>query len=154
MSSPVSLPAAVLQSLQIGSPAGVLTATIAHFQCAAGTIHRLEGDLLHLVASHNIPPQIQQIVQTVPVGKGIAGLAAQREEPVTLCNLQTDTSGQARPAAKQTGMEGSIAVPMHRDGQLVGVLGIAKPTAHEWTPEETSLLLAIGAELAKNLGAA
>jgi L-methionine (R)-S-oxide reductase len=151
MSTPVSLPPAVLQSLDAGSPAQVLAATIAHFQCAAGTLHRLEGATLSLVASQNIPPQIQQIVQTVPVGKGIAGLAAQREEPITLCNLQTDTSGQARPAAKQTGMEGSIAVPMHRDGTLVGVLGIAKPTAHDWTPEETSLLLAIGAELAKNL---
>ncbi len=153
MSTPASLPAPVIQSLQLRSPAEVLAATIAHFQCAAGTIHRLEGDLLHLVASHNIPPQIQQIVQTVPVGKGIAGLAAQREEPVTLCNLQTDNSGQARPAAKQTGMEGSIAVPMHQDGRLAGVLGIAKPTAHQWTPDETALLLAIGAELAKTLAA-
>ena len=86
--------------------------------------------MLALKASSGIPPHIVAIVQTVPIGKGIAGLAAERREPITICNLQTDTSGQARPAARTTGMEGSIAVPMlTADGELRGVLGIAKAAA-------------------------
>src|SRR5205085_986956 len=92
-----------------------------------------------------IPPPIVAIVETVPIGKGIAGLAAQRLEPITICNLQTDTSGQARPAARTTGMEGSIAAPMlTAAGELRGVLGIAKATAYDWSAEETALLLATG----------
>ena len=83
----------------------------------------------------------------MPVGKGIAGLAAQNREPVSLCNLQTDTSGQARPAAKTTGMEGSIAVPMLVAGEMRGVLGVAMAAAHDWTDAEKSLLLAIAAKL-------
>jgi L-methionine (R)-S-oxide reductase len=149
MPSP-ALPSEIAHALDTAaSPADVLVATMHHFGCQAGTIHRLRtaGDLLELIAHAGIPPVVVQIVQTVPIGKGIAGLAAERREPVTLCNLQTDTSGQARPGAKATGMEGSIAVPMLVDGTLRGVLGIAKATAYDWTKEETELLLSIAAHL-------
>ncbi|MDB6171645.1 MAG: hypothetical protein JWL59_956 [Chthoniobacteraceae bacterium] len=141
------LPSAVLQALASGNCSEVLAATLAHFDCQAGTVHRLEDGVLKLVTSANIPPHIVQLVGTVPVGKGIAGLAAERREPITLCNLQTDTSGQALPAAKQTGMEGSLAVPMLTAGELRGVLGIAKTGAYDWSEAETSLLLAIGTAL-------
>lgn len=143
-----TLPAPLETALTTGDDTAALLATIAHFGCAAGTVHRLRADgLLHLTAHHHLPPPIVAIVTTVPVGKGIAGLAAQKREPISLCNLQTDTSGQARPAAKTTGMEGSLAVPMLTGGELRGVLGIAKAEAHDWTDEEKSRLLAIAARL-------
>lgn len=139
-------------ALASGDAGAALRETIAHFGCQAGTVHLLGADgALHLAASHNIPPHITQLVATVPIGKGIAGLAAQRLEPISLCNLQTDTSGQARPAAKTTGMEGSLAVPMLVGGDLRGVLGIAKATAHDWTEDEKSRLLSIAATLGGNL---
>jgi hypothetical protein len=79
----------------------------------------------------------------------IAGLAAERRSPITICNLQTDDSGQARPAAKNTGMEGSLAVPAIReDGSLAGVLGIAKAQAHDWSEMETTDVTAAAAILA------
>jgi len=79
------------------------------------------------------------MIQEVPVGKGIAGLAAERIAPVSLCNLQTDNTGQARPQAKATGMEGSLAVPaLDQQGNLFGVLGIAKAQAHDWSEAETT----------------
>jgi GAF domain-containing protein len=137
-------------ALASSDPATVLAASIAHFGCAAGTVHLLREGVLKLVAHHGIPPHIAEIAGTVPIGKGIAGLAAERCEPITICNLQTDTSGQARPAAKSTGLEGSIAVPMLAGGELRGVLGIAKATAHDWTADEQTLLLAIAARLAEN----
>ena len=129
----------------------LLQLTIQHFGCHAGTVHLLRDGLLRLAASSGIPQHIVQIVDTVPIGKGIAGLAAQRLEPITICNLQTDTSGQARPAARTTGMEGSIAVPMLKNSDdLAGVLGIAKATAHDWTPEETAELTAIARAITEN----
>ena len=135
-------------ALASGAPADVLRATLDRFQCQAGTVHLLKGEALALVAHVNIPPPIVQIVQTVPIGKGIAGLAAERREPVSLCNLQTDTSGQALPAAKTTGMEGSLAVPMLRGAELRGVLGIAKAQAHDWSDTEKAEVLAVAARLA------
>jgi len=38
----------------------------------------LQSGLLTLAAHQNIPPQIAEIIATVPIGKGIAGLAAQK----------------------------------------------------------------------------
>jgi GAF domain-containing protein len=141
------LPASLEDALASGDPARVLAASIHHFGCQAGTVHLLRDGLLQLVAHQGIPPHIAQLAATVPIGKGIAGLAAERREPITICNLQTDTSGQARPTAKSTGLEGSLAVPMLVGPELRGVLGIAKATAHDWTTEEQNLLLTIASRL-------
>ena len=143
------IPAPIETAAASGDLTAALAATVAHFGCQAGTIHLLRDGVLKLAAHQNIPPPVVQIIGTVPVGKGIAGLAAERREPVTICNIQTDTSGQVRPGAKATGMEGSLAVPMLADGELRGVLGIAKAEAYDWSEAETAAVLAIGARLAQ-----
>ena len=66
-----------------------------------------------------------------------------------MCNLQTDDSGVAKPGAKMTQMEGSLAAPMLRHGQVRGTLGVAKPTAYDFSDDETALLMAAGALLAE-----
>jgi GAF domain-containing protein len=131
-----------------------LAAALAHFQADSGTVHLLEADgLLHLkAASAGIPEFVLQTVRTVPVGKGMAGLAVERALPVTACNIQTDSSGDVRPGAKLTGLEGAIVVPMMRDGRPAGALGLANRAERTFTDEEQALLLAIGAELAARHG--
>ena len=143
------IPAPIETAAASGDLTAALAATVAHFGCQAGTVHLLREGVLQLAAHKNIPPPVVQIIGMVPVGKGIAGLAAERREPVTVCNIQTDTSGQVRPGAKATGMEGSLAVPMLADGELRGVLGIAKAEAYDWPEAETALVLEIGARLAQ-----
>jgi GAF domain-containing protein len=139
---------AISAALSDANPAeAALRAALEQFGCQTGTVHVLREGVLKLAAQANIPPPLLPIIETVPIGKGIAGLAAERLEPVSLCNLQTDTSGQARPAAKTTGMEGSVAVPMLVEGELRGVLGVAKAEAHDWSDAEKAELLAIGAAL-------
>ena len=133
------------QSLSDDDWLAVLDPVLQHFGAAVGTIHRLDaqGEFLHLVVQRGIPPMLRDTVTKIPVGKGMAGLAAQRREPVQVCNLQTDTSGAAKPGAKLTQMEGSIAVPVLVGDRLVGTLGVGKPVAHTFTPEETDLLMQI-----------
>ena len=41
----------------------------------------------------------------------MAGLAVERMEPVTACNIQTDESGDVRPGARSTGIGRAIVVP-------------------------------------------
>ncbi len=90
-------------------------------------------------------------IQKIPIGKGLAGLAAERRQPVQVCNLQTDASGAARPGAKETGMEGCIALPILSGDQVVGVLGVAKPTAYDFNETEIALLMKIGGVIGKYL---
>jgi len=142
------LPGSLQQALHKAPIEEALQEVLTHFGCQAGTWHVLRDGALHLAAACHIPPPVLALVQTVPIGKGIAGLAAERLEPISLCNLQTDASGQARPAAKGTGMEGSLAVPALHEGHLRGVLGIAKAEAHDWTDAEKAAVSAAAAVLA------
>lgn len=147
-----TLPSAITAALEQRDVHATLVATAEHFGCQAGTVHLLnEEGLLVLAAAHNIPPPVQELVRLVPIGKGIAGAAAERREPVTVCNIQADPSGVTRPGAKATGMEGAVAVPMLLDGQLRGTFGIAKTESYDWPKDETDLLLRIASELAKSL---
>jgi L-methionine (R)-S-oxide reductase len=124
-----------------------------HFDCPVGTVHVLDGKdgMLHLAAQRGLPPPVLDRVAVIPIGKGMAGIAAERREPVQVCNLQTDTSGVVRPGAKMTRMEGSLAAPMLDGTQLRGVLGIAKPVAYDFSEAETRLLMDVGAQLARHL---
>ena len=82
--------------------------------------------MLHLKAlSGQFPSPVLAIIQKIPVGKGMTGLAVERAEPVDACNIQTDTSGDVRPGAKATGMEGAIVAPVFDGARVVGALGIA-----------------------------
>ena len=116
------------------------------FDCPVGTIHTLDPatGMLKLRALRGIPPSILDKVRMIPIGKGMAGIAAERMQPVQVCNLQTDSSGVAKPAAKDTKMEGSISVPMLVDGKLRGTLGVAKPIPYEFSDNESSVLLDAG----------
>lgn len=129
-----------------GDRAKVMDLVLAHFDADTGTIHVLGPDgLLHLeAAAGGIPEPLLDVIRTIPVGKGIAGLAVQRREPVHLCNLQTDQSGDARPGARATGVQGSICVPMMAGATAVGALGIATRRERDFTGDETKLLQQVG----------
>jgi putative methionine-R-sulfoxide reductase with GAF domain len=121
------------------------------FDCTTGTIHicNEQEDTLYLKAYKGIPEFLLSKMNVIPVGKGMAGIAAQRREVVQMCNLQTDESGVARPSAKETKVEGSMAAPVLLDGKLYGTLGVAKPVPYEFTQQEVDTLMQIGQQIAK-----
>lgn len=127
-----------------------LRSLLAEFGCQTGTVHRTGADgELKLEAQVGVPDFLLPRIASIPFGKGIAGCAAERKGPVQLCNLQTDTSGVARPEAKATGVNGSLAVPvLGEDGRVLGVIGIGKTVPHEFTETETARLEARARELA------
>ncbi|HEY7497830.1 MAG TPA: GAF domain-containing protein [Vicinamibacterales bacterium] len=123
-----------------------LARILKEFDADSGTIHWLESDgVLHLkAASAGIPQVVLDTVREVPVGKGMAGLAVERRAPVNACNIQTDTSGDVRPGARATGLQGSIVVPILHGATAVGALGIANRRERVFTDDEASLLLEVG----------
>ena len=123
---------------------------VKQFGADSGTIHLLgEDGVLHLkAATAGIPAAVLEIVRTVPVGKGMAGLAVERNQPVNACNIQTDTSGDVRPGARATGLQGAIVVPIVRNGAPIGALGIANRHERTFTDDEIAQLLKVGEALA------
>lgn len=123
-----------------------LQQTLDYFNCTTGTLHVLDDDtgILHLKAQVGVPDFLLLKMSEIPIGKGMAGIAAERKEPVQVCNLQTDASGVVRPGAKDTQVEGAITIPLLREDILYGTLGIAKKEPHEFSDTEISQLLKIG----------
>jgi L-methionine (R)-S-oxide reductase len=92
----------------------------------AGTIHGLASDVLELRAAVNIPPKVAEVTRTIPKGKGMAGLAWERDRPVSTCNLKTDQTGDIRSGARAVDANAAVAIPIHGPaGALRGVVGIA-----------------------------
>jgi hypothetical protein len=115
----------------------------------AGTVHRRQpGGDLELAAAVNIPPPVQQIVARIPRGKGMAGLAWERNEAVSTCNIQTDATGQVRPGAKMIGAQAGVALPV-RDpaGEIRAVVGIAYKEERTLLESEVQALEAEAATL-------
>jgi GAF domain-containing protein len=135
------------QSLEgITDPDRLLRLTLDHFRADTGTLHVLEADgRLHLRAcAGSFPPPVLEAIRAIPVGKGIAGVAVAERRPVNICNIQTDQGGVVRPAARETGVQGSICVPLLVEDRAVGALGIATYGEREFTPDEVGLLLQAG----------
>lgn len=148
-------PSAVFQNLQNQESEidwqQLLSDIITSFNCSTGTLHILdqETQLLKLQAEQGIPDFLLPKMKEIPIGKGMAGIAAERKQAVEMCNLQTDASGVARPSAKETKVAGSIAVPMLLNGNIYGVFGIAKPDPYDFTEKEEELLMKIGEEMSR-----
>jgi putative methionine-R-sulfoxide reductase with GAF domain len=121
------------------------------FNCQTGTLHKADGEWLDLVVQVGVPDFLLPKIARIPFGKGIAGAAAERREPVELCNLQQDLGGVARPDARETKVSGSLAVPVFSpDGVTVlGTLGIGMQEPHDFTEDEKSRVAEIATEIGK-----
>ena len=92
----------------------------------AGTVHLHEAGGLRLAADINIPPPLRQAVEWVPTGKGMAGLALERGQPMQTCNLQEDRSAEIKPGAKAVGAKAAVALPVRGPGGgIVAIVGAA-----------------------------
>jgi GAF domain-containing protein len=139
------------QIASAGSNDDALALIVDHFRADSGTIHLLgAGGLLHLAAaSAGMPEAVMAVIRTIPVGKGMAGLAVERRAPVNSCNIQTDATGDVRPGALATAMAGAIVVPIFKDDAVVGALGVANRAERTFTADEIAALMQAGRALAE-----
>jgi L-methionine (R)-S-oxide reductase len=114
----------------------------------AGTVHEQRGEDLYLTAAQNIPPPVIAIVTHVPHGKGMAGVAQVKKQPVQTCNLQTDDSGTINPGAKAVNAQAAIAVPVLDDnGGVRAVVGVAWAHERELDSEFEKSMMQLAAAL-------
>ncbi len=130
-----------------------LATILADFGCQTGTLHKStpDGEHLELVCQVGVPDFLLEKIRLIPFGKGIAGVAALRREPVELCNLQEDLGGVAKPDARATGVSGSLAVPIidEESGKVAGTLGIGKHAPYDFTDDEKERLAREAARISR-----
>ncbi|HKE02369.1 MAG TPA: GAF domain-containing protein [Planctomycetota bacterium] len=120
-----------------------LDAVLRATRSEGGTIHVLQpdGKTLRLAASSaGMPEPLLAAIREIPIGRGMAGIAAERRAPVRSCDLQRDDAdGSARPGARAAGLRGTICVPMiASDGRLAGTLGVGSREEREFSAEEVA----------------
>jgi len=114
----------------------------------AGTVHVQRDEDLYLTAAHNIPPKVVAIVAHVSHGKGMAGLAQVKQQPVQTCNLQTDETGNIKPGAKAVDAQAAIALPvLDEAGAVCAVVGIAWSKEGEIGPAQEQVMMKLAAAL-------
>lgn len=111
----------------------------------AGTVHlHIQSEQktgLELVAAVNIPAKVQEIVNWVPPGKGMAGQALTQGIPIQTCNLKDDSSGAVRPGAKAVAAEAAVALPVKANsGRIEAIVGIAYNYQRSFAAEDLSRL--------------
>ena len=125
-----------------------LESVVAQLGAVAGTVHVQRGEDLYLTAAHNIPPHVVAIVAHVPHGKGMAGVAQVKKQPVQTCNLQTDETGNIKPGAKAVDAQAAIALPVFDEASTIrAVVGIAWTREGEIGPAEEEALMKLAAAL-------
>jgi L-methionine (R)-S-oxide reductase len=128
-----------------------LSSLISDVGAVAGTVHRLQGEQLELVASVNIPEKVQAITRVIPKGKGMAGLAWERVAPVQTCNLKDDQTGDVRPGAKAVDAAAAVALPLtDANGAVWAVVGVAFKETRELPEAEIERIRKLASTLPAN----
>lgn len=114
----------------------------------SGTVHVVEGQQLRLTTAINIPPHVRELIAVISKGKGMAGLAWERNEPVVTCNLKEDNSGDVRPGAKAVNAGSGVALPVRDASHAIrAIVGIAYQDPRELAQAEIDKLLKDAATL-------
>lgn len=132
----------------------ILNNILQDFGAQMGTIHWVnhEDNHLYLVAaSKGIPAPVIAATTRTPVGKGVAGTTADTKKPVIMRDLQTDTTGVAKPGAKTTMVKGMVSVPVFLNEKVVGTLGIGYMQERDFSDTEVNRLLSAGKKIAAQL---
>ena len=113
-----------------------------------GTLNRFDGELLHLVAHHNVSPEALEHLQRaypMPATGGILSCRAITERRVVVAPDVTAASEEAAfPLSAQTarilGFRSQIAVPLMREGTPLGTLSLGRGEAGVFSDKQIALL--------------
>ena len=98
----------------------------------------------HLRATHDYAPELAEALQATPVrmGEGVIGGAAARQEPMQVPDIAREGAYQARfrEVLLRTGYRALLAVPLVREGQVIGALSVNRKAPGEFPPEVIELL--------------
>lgn len=102
-----------------------------------------QGDLLHVGASYGGTPEFVEYLSNHPHRLDratVAGRAAVERRTIHIPDIAADTEYALPQSIKLGGWQSIIGVPLLRDGEVLGVLDLARPIAGPFTPRQIKLI--------------
>jgi GAF domain-containing protein len=97
-----------------------------------------------LRATHAYAPELAAVLQAMPprMGEGVIGAAAARQEPMQVADIVREDAYQSRfrDVLLRTGYRALLAVPLVREGHVIGALSVNRKIPGEFPPEVIELL--------------
>jgi GAF domain len=104
---------------------------------------RYDGELLHLVAHHNVNPEavdrLKRLYPVAPVRNNPMGRAVVDRVVVQVPDLQA-TEEFSAPIARQFGARGHVSIPLLHQDRAIGAIGISRPTLGPFSDRQIALL--------------
>ena len=114
-----------------------------------GTIHRWEGDIVHLMATHNLPPAYAKARRRTPYyhpsANSLFGRIAASKSVVHIADSAADKAYRERDpqhvrAVELGGARTVLGVPMLKENELIGVLAVARQEVRPFTDKQIELV--------------
>jgi two-component sensor histidine kinase len=109
------------------------------------SLYLLEGDgeILRLRASTRLARDSLGRA-SLRLGEGLTGWAASRGIPVAVRDAKSDPRFKLLPETNEEGLVSLLAVPLANRGRIIGAMNVQTAEFHDFSPEETELLMLIG----------
>jgi len=119
-----------------------------------GNIYRWDGEALHYVAGHNTPPEFAAARKRSPFARdaiGVVGRMLATRAPVHIADLAAEPGyAERRPAAIEAvelgGVRTILAVPMLKDGELIGSFTLYRQEVRPFSDKQVALVTSFAAQ--------
>ena len=120
-----------------------------------GNIYRWDGEVLHLLASHNTPPALADARKhsplrpyaETPVGRMVVHKAAFHSADMTAMPGYIDRSDPAAVAAVELGgVRAILAIPMLKENEMIGSFSVYRQEVRPFTDKQIALVTNFAAQ--------
>jgi class 3 adenylate cyclase len=119
--------------------------TAARLCCAEqAVIFRLEGGIYRFAAGHSVDPTYLEIERQTPISPGpetLVGRAAMSRQVVRIDDAWTDPLYEKKEDAKLGRHRSMMGVPLIREGEPVGVIGLSRSRVDPFAEREIELVM-------------